>query len=291
MSHAQISCIVPVKNRTDRIKPCLESWYKVEEIKEVVIVDWSSDVPIIEDAYVRENLGEKLKVVRVEQEQYFDRCKALNLAYRYTDSNNMLLLRIDIDYILKDKSWLKHVQYNKAGMLSKHFIATISAATPYLAGLVLVNKCDFEPGYNENMLAMWGHEDTDLNERIKKSGARLQAFTSATDYVFHAPHGDEMRLKHADIDMLSKHVSPEDLQTDKWKDAAILLNKTIAKESPVWSSTQYSIIEQRPYYTRVARVACSAAGAEAQPRVITCASDRSLIDVHGELACAEPLSP
>jgi glycosyltransferase involved in cell wall biosynthesis len=287
MSHAQISCIVPVKNRTDRIKPCLESWYEAEEIREVVVVDWGSDVPIVEDEYVRRNLGKKLKVIRVEGEQYFDRCKALNLAYRYTDSNNMLLLRIDVDYVLKDKSWLQHVQYNATGMLANHFIATISAATPYLAGLILVNKCDFEPGYNENLLAMWGHEDTDLIRRIEESGVRMQAFTSATDYIFHVPHGDEMRLRHADVNELGKHVSAEDLKTDKWKDVAMALNKTIAKESPVWSDAQYIIIEQKPYYTQVQRVAPSAAGAEAQPKAVISACDRSQSDVHGELPCDE----
>ena len=280
MFDVHISCIVVVKNRTDRIRTCLESWYKAKQIKEVVMVDWGSDVPVVEDAYVADHLGDKLKVVRVQGEHHLHRCKALNLSSRYTDGNNKQLLRIDIDYVLQDASWLQQVPCNVKGMMPNVFIATVSAATPDLGGLVLMNKVDFL-GYNENMLPMWGHEDTDLIQRTAQSGVRLQSFTSAADYIWHMPHADAWRLVHGDTAALPA----ADLHNGAWKDVAIAANKCIAKQSPHWTEAAYNILEHKPYYTVVQQVTPDAAGVPAQPAVVISACDHDQIDERDEMPC------
>jgi len=281
---ANISCIVPVMNRSAHVQRCLESWLAAEQVKEIVIVDWSSDVPVVNDEYVKQHMGERLKVVRVEGEKYFDRCKALNLACQYTDPLHKLLLRIDVDYVLKNATWLNSLMLTDAGQLRNHFIATTGKVTPYLAGLILINKDDF-PGYNENLLPMWGHEDTDLNNRVAQTGIHMQLFTAATDYILHLPHGNAQRLVHGYQDALLKQLqNAEDLHTEKWKEVATSINKNIAQDKPVWCTSKYAVVQSMEHYQVLQRVPV---GAAAQPKAVISAWNRNQNDVHDELLCVE----
>ena len=51
-----ISCIVSVMNRTPQLEQMLPSWTQVKEINDFVIVDWSSDIPIIENYIVQQQM-------------------------------------------------------------------------------------------------------------------------------------------------------------------------------------------------------------------------------------------
>jgi hypothetical protein len=271
-------------NRSAHVQRCLESWLAAEQIKEIVVVDWSSDVPVVSDDYVQQHLGERLKVVRVEGEKYFDRCKALNLACQYTSPEHKLLLRVDVDYVLKSAAWLNSLTLTDAGQLRNHFIATTGKVTPYLAGLILINKDDF-PGYNENLLPMWGYEDTDLNNRVTQADIHMQLFTSAADYILHLPHGDAQRLVHSYQDALLQQMQDaEGLHTEKWKDVATDINKRIARSEPVWHASRYAVMQSMQHYHVLQRVL---AGVAAQPQATIFAWNRSQNDVHDGLLCVE----
>lgn len=40
-------------NRTDRLEKMLPTWAKIESIKDIVVVDWSSKIPIIENTNIQ----------------------------------------------------------------------------------------------------------------------------------------------------------------------------------------------------------------------------------------------
>ena len=67
-----ISAVVPVMNRSDRIIPCLSTWIDQDQIGEIVIVDWSSSVPIKTDPMLSKFLDHwKIKIIRVDKETSF----------------------------------------------------------------------------------------------------------------------------------------------------------------------------------------------------------------------------
>ena len=72
----KVSIITACKNRVNALKVSIASWIQYDEIKEIIIVDWSSDEPI---NYLTE-LDPRIKVVRVEGEEYFNQPQPLNLA-------------------------------------------------------------------------------------------------------------------------------------------------------------------------------------------------------------------
>jgi hypothetical protein len=66
-------------DREYALEEMLPSWSKVDQIKDLVIVDWSSKKPIIENKIVKEQMQKynKIKIVRVENQKYL-------LSYRIT---------------------------------------------------------------------------------------------------------------------------------------------------------------------------------------------------------------
>ena len=73
---SKVSIITACKNRVNALKVSIASWIQYDEIKEIIIVDWSSDEPI---NYLTK-LDPRIKVVRVEGEEYFNQPQPLNLA-------------------------------------------------------------------------------------------------------------------------------------------------------------------------------------------------------------------
>ena len=71
-----ISLICACKNRNSALNVSLNSWLHYKEISEIIIVDWNSDQSI---DYFR-FLDDRIKIVRVEDQRYFNQPQPLNLA-------------------------------------------------------------------------------------------------------------------------------------------------------------------------------------------------------------------
>ena len=74
-----VSLITACKNRYNPLLISLQSWLLFDEVKEIIIVDWSSDDPI---NYLTK-LDKRIKIIRVDDEQYFNQPQPLNLAARF----------------------------------------------------------------------------------------------------------------------------------------------------------------------------------------------------------------
>ena len=138
-------------NRTDRLEQMLPSWTKVNKIKDFVIVDWASKEPIINSKIIQDQIKQypNIKIVRVENQKYFYRCLAWNLANRYTNPENKILLKLDVDYLNIDDSWIKYLTYSN-NELKNYFITGCGTFYRSSTGFLLINKKDFGKGYNEN---------------------------------------------------------------------------------------------------------------------------------------------
>ena len=89
-----ISCVISCMNRVERLEQMLPTWAKIDKIKDIVVVDWSSQIPIIENKNIQKILEEfeKIKIVRVENEKFFHICKSNNIGFKFTNNENKILL-------------------------------------------------------------------------------------------------------------------------------------------------------------------------------------------------------
>jgi hypothetical protein len=105
-----ISLIVASMNRTDNLIESIYTWLNVKEIAEIIIVDYSSKIPLIEHAAVKEWLiNNKITLIRLNGEKYFNLGKAYNIAVDFATQEK--ILKIDADYKNINSSWIKTLNY------------------------------------------------------------------------------------------------------------------------------------------------------------------------------------
>lgn len=246
-------------NRTDRLEAMLPTWMRVNKIKDFVIVDWNSKEPIINSQIIKDilNHNKNIKIIRVEDQKYFYRCLAWNLANQYTDPANKILLKLDVDYLNIDESWMNYLAIENE-KLARYFITGCATFYKSSTGFLLVNKEDFGLGYNENALPVWGYEDTDIAHRLESKvfenpspewkdwENKLQriVFFDIGKYVYHIPHTDKERIENLAYNKL--FVTE---RGGKWQFAQ--LNKLVFEKKPAWTTKTYTELENNSNYIRV----------------------------------------
>lgn len=257
------SAIVAVKDRTDRLEIMLPSWMRCNKIFDFVVVDWSSKIPVVESQVIQEQMSyyPNLKIIRVEDQEHFYRCKALNLARKHTDSRIAILLKLDVDYVNIDHGWMDILDGNniwydkntKAHELGDYFIVGCNFSFSSY-GFMAVNKWAFDltGGFNENLLPVWGYEDEDLYTKLsqikcrpdeknifKKRYLEKLSFFLFDKYIYHIPHDHDTRKSNI----------PEELKNlNIWE--LCELNKKKAEDTVVIRS-KYQIIANTKNYIRV----------------------------------------
>jgi len=192
-------------NRVERLEQMLPTWAKIDKIKDIVVVDWSSQIPIIENKNIQKILEEfeKIKIVRVENEKFFHICKSNNIGFKFTNNENKILLKLDVDYVNIDESWINCLNLKEKNgnlFLNHYFIVGSFRFYQSSSGFLLVNKAHFRnvKGYNENFTSGWGKDDGDLYGRIYRHQKTLEFFEkiiffNIEKYIYHIPHDDELR--------------------------------------------------------------------------------------------------
>jgi len=89
-----ISIISACKNRGKALSISLSSWIQFNEVEEIIIVDWNSDKKISDLT----NLSDKIKIITVPNEKYFNQPQPLNLAASFVKSE--YILKLDSDTII-----------------------------------------------------------------------------------------------------------------------------------------------------------------------------------------------
>lgn len=188
------SVICSCKNRVKPLLISLQSWILFEEIKEIIIVDWSSDEPI--DFIL--NLSPKIKLIRVDNQEFFNQPQPLNLALKLCTQE--LVLKVDSDYILNPYwNFFEHNTIDDTSFLcGDSDIVVDSSVYPYfkyLRGLLLVKRKFLEEvgGWNENMGEYYGGEDGEVEKRLELYGLTKKKIN--LDYtITHIPHSNKDRI-------------------------------------------------------------------------------------------------
>jgi glycosyltransferase involved in cell wall biosynthesis len=230
-----ISLIVPVMNRSDRVIPCLETWINQPQINEILIVDWSSTVPIKTDPDLTPITNHnKTKIVRVNDEKSFISMSfSLNVALNYAKYDH--ILKCDIDYKLINPELLNMFQIDE----NNFYCGTVRNKWDF-HGFSFFKKEDAIKinGYNEKFRG-WGWDDEDFYRRLEKIGLERIIIMEIDDFLYHIPHDDSLRT--ANYPEKRKHLTNRQ-------------NAIISSEEDVGQISKYTTIKEEPNYIELIRL-------------------------------------
>jgi hypothetical protein len=192
-----------------------------DEIKEIIIVDWSSDKSL---DHLTE-LDSKIKVISVPNKKHFNQPQPLNLAASIATGDS--ILKVDVDHMINpywnffelypidqnsfvsgksnyqspeyvDEYGNAMVDYSKMSMddISK-YCDQYSPFFKSLIGLLHVKRDIFLKcgGYNENMGEFYGFEDEELQKRLELLGLEHKKLNFDCSLI-HIPHPDSKRYEN-----------------------------------------------------------------------------------------------
>jgi hypothetical protein len=190
---SKVSLVVTCKNRIEFLRQSLPTWCG-RGLKEIIVVDWSSDTPIRSE--IQNPPGENFRIARVEGQAIFNAGQARNTGARV--STGEYILFIDADMKISNWDATKWMTLKRG-----RFMHGMDDYPPF--GTFIVNRQDFEDigGHAENMPS-YGYEDNDIFNRLQsQAGAELWYYDDS--FVTHIEHSDDLRSKHRDQQGRSLH--------------------------------------------------------------------------------------
>lgn len=217
-----ISLATGCMNRIEGLRWALPSWIARPDVDEIVIVDWSSRVPVHEELGAVDD--SRVRFVRVEGQPFWCAAKCHNVELAATTSD--ALLRIDADIAVKPEFFARHSLARDHIFWNAWWRMANSVEEQHLAGTIYTWRKNFflVNGYNER-LTSYGYEDDDLYQRMLT--ARLRRGHLHRETLEHLPHGDATRMNQ---------IAPE-FAAGGVPASGIGLNREIAQARP-WSVTQ-----------------------------------------------------
>ena len=191
----KISLVVSCMDREDHLIRCLESWMGLSLINEIVVVDYSSEIPLEMNSKIQKWINsEQIKLIRVEGESVFNLGKAYNIAVDFASNNK--ILKIDCDYLCLNSEWLTNLNDSAYDSHECFFLRGDWRFGKSMSGLLFCDKRDFV-FYRED-LDGWGFDDLDLAKRIVETKPRVKEviWSDAKLYISHLPHDDCLRTKN-----------------------------------------------------------------------------------------------
>lgn len=214
-----VSVICSCKNRTEALRVTISSWLTFKEIKEIIIVDWNSDEPI--DFLL--SYDERIKIIRVPDQKYFNQPQPLNLALSHTTGD--YILKLDTDYIInpyynffdmysildetnyicgrykhsisEEDYYEKHMTADWSHDDNHRYVKSYLPIYKYLFGLLFISRKNLLEigGYNEKLSKYYAYEDDEICDRLEFFGLD-QIRIDYDDTLLHIPHPDKKRIEN-----------------------------------------------------------------------------------------------
>ena len=183
-----VSLVTCCRNRSENLKTALSSWLKLENINEIIIVDWSSDTPLQRELKFFMDADERIKIVRVEDEERWMPTYAYNLGFRC--ASHVSILKVDANIVIRTDFFAKN-QLRKGQFLARSCQETSEHQT-HFPGFFLAHKADLADvgGFNE-FITTSGWSDDDLYGRLTAGG--LMPVSVDPDTIYHLSRGDGVR--------------------------------------------------------------------------------------------------
>jgi hypothetical protein len=189
-----LDLITPCRNRAEDLKNSLPSWIACELIHRIIVVDFNSSKPVIEE--VSRATNERLTIVRVEDEPLWRQGRAQNVGLALTDAE--LVLKIDADVSVVDLH-----PYVEAMASDPTLFFTGFSKHGTSSGLCLAPRRKLRAigGYHDHMSG-WGGDDVDIYRRLKKRGLRREIFKAES----FSEQGQKMATKNSEAPRLDSQL-------------------------------------------------------------------------------------
>ena len=191
----KITLLVACMDREKNLFQSLESWMGISYITEIILVDYSSKIPLETNSEIQRWIGDgRLKLIRVEGESVFNLGKAYNLAFDF--ATNDKILKIDCDHVCINGDWLDNLNCATHDSKGCFFIRGDWRFGHSMSGLLFCDKHDFV-FYREDLTG-WGFDDLDLAKRIVETKPRIKEviWSDAKLFVSHLNHDDNLRTQN-----------------------------------------------------------------------------------------------
>lgn len=224
---AGFSVVTCCMNRNDHLAQSLPTWLVHPEVDEVIIVDWSSRIPVsitLDQAGMQDA---RIRILRVEDEGTWILSHAYNLGFRAASRDK--IIKVDSDIMLDagffqlnptDTSRLTAGNWRQAKSGQSHVNGFFVVGRD---ALLAVN------GFNERIVT-YGWDDDDLYERLTKAG--VQRKDVDPDTIRHIDHSDLRRIEHPKCKPLTGW---DEIQT--FPQFWIALNRQYASSCAPWDAS------------------------------------------------------
>ncbi|CAM2712861.1 unnamed protein product [Rotaria socialis] len=182
-------------DRSSTLKIVLRSWLSVIDVTEVILVDWSSNPPLVQ--LFPDLLGDsRLKIITVQGEKKWVLSWAYNLAAKLAP-NGSFMLKVDCDTTLAP-DFLQWHSLKKGMFYAGNWRLIETENSKHLNGIFYIETVYFQAihGFDER-IQTYGHDDTDLYSRLNESGLDLVPFDKTK--VYHLDHPPNLRLSKQPI--------------------------------------------------------------------------------------------
>lgn len=195
-----VSCSM---NRTENLLRALPSWLALPAVSEVVIVDWSSQEPVMAALQAAGITDPRVRIVRVDGAPRWVLSQAFNAGFRAARHDT--ILKLDADIVLSDDFMTRNALPGNAAFVAGNW-RTAAKGQEHVNGFFLVGKSGLARvgGFNE-FITTYGWDDDDLYARLQAAG--LERRDVAPDTIYHLPHTDEARTGEATADQRSARES------------------------------------------------------------------------------------
>jgi glycosyltransferase involved in cell wall biosynthesis len=174
-----ISIVVCAKNRTNNLFVSLDSWLKIKQISEIIILDFGSDTPI-----EIPSKDSRINLYRYESE-YWHLSKAYNIAIQLASKS--IILKLDADHWL-NKNFLDYHRIDERCFYAGHGGPLTGSLMLHKSNFLLVN------GYNERIVD-YGADDGDMYNRLSRN-LKLKRRKMNYKFITHLHHENHERFRH-----------------------------------------------------------------------------------------------
>jgi len=155
-----VELITPCRNRVEYLRDSLPSWLACPQLLRIIVVDFNSTTPVIDD--LGDLRGERVTVVRVEEEPLWRQGRAQNIGLGLAEAD--LVLKTDADVATVNIRPYVERMADDPGIFFKGFSKLGTSS-----GLCLAPRRRMRAagGYHDHMSG-WGGDDVDFYRRLKK---------------------------------------------------------------------------------------------------------------------------
>lgn len=232
---SRVSLVTCCRNRSENLKKALSSWLKLEDISEIIIVDWSSDTPLPRQLVPLMDADERIRIVRAEEDEVWILTYAYNTGFRC--ASHACILKTGADIVVNSDFFHKNTLYKSRFLAGNWWKMPEEQA--HTNGIFLAHKADLADagGFND-FITSHGWDDDDLNGRL--TALELKRSEIDPDTIYNVPHNDE--------------AGSQVFRTDKPEDA-VSAGEQLRKSSRYGIRRNYYITALMPTLSRQHKVA------------------------------------